>query len=47
MPPKVDGCFVKADSGNLPKLSMFMVLEYFTSNSKYVAPEIRGIQATL
>ena len=27
MPPKVDSGFVKADSGNLPKISMFMVLE--------------------
>ena len=47
MPPKVDSGFVKADSGNLPKISMFMVLEYFTSNPKYAAPEIRGVKATL
>ena len=47
MPPKVDSGFVKVDSGNLPKLSMFMVLKYFTSNSKYAALEIRGIKATL
>ena len=47
MPPKMDSGFVKADSGNLPKISMFMVLEYFTCNPKYAAPEIRGIKATL
>ena len=47
MSPKVDSGFVKADSGNLPKISMFMVLEYFTSNSKYAAPGIRGVEATL
>ena len=47
MPPKVDSGFVKADSENLPKNSMFMVLEYFTSNSKYAPPEIRVAKATL
>ena len=47
MPPKVDSGLVKADLGNLLKISMFMVLEYFKSNSKYAAPEIRGIKATL
>ena len=47
MPPKVDSGFVKADSGNLQKISMIMMLEYFTSNSKYAAPEIRGVNATL
>ena len=47
MPPKVDSGFVKVDSGNLPKLSMFMVLKYFTSNSKYAALEIRGVKTTL
>ena len=47
MPPKVDSGFAKADSGNLPKIFMFMVLEYFTSNPKYAAPEIRGVKATL
>ena len=47
MPLKVDSGFVKADSENLAKIFMFMVLEYFTSNSKYVAPEIRGAEATL
>ena len=47
MPPKVDSGFVKANSGNLPKISMFMVLEYFTSNPKYATPEIRGVKATL
>ena len=47
MPPKVDSGFVKADSRNLPKISMFMVSEHFTSNSKYAASEIRGVEATL
>ena len=47
MPPKVDSGFVKADSGNLAKISMFMVLEYFTSDPKYAAPEIRGVKAIL
>ena len=47
MPPKVDSGFVKADSGNLPKIPIFMVLEYFTSNPKYAAPEIHGVKATL
>ena len=47
MPPKVDSGFVKVDLGNIPKISMFMVLEYFTSNSKYAAPEIRGVEANL
>ena len=39
MPAKMDSGFVKADSGNLPKIFMFMVLEYSTSNSKYAAPQ--------
>ena len=47
MPPKVNGGFVKADTGNLPKIYMFMVLEYFTSNPKYAAQKIRGVKATL
>ena len=47
MPPKVDSGFVKADSENLPKISMFMMLGYFTSNPKYAAPEIRSVKATL
>ena len=47
MPRKVDSGFVKADSGNLPKIDMFMVLEYFTSNPEYAAPEIRDVKATL
>ena len=47
MAPKVDSGFVKTDSGNLPKISMFMVLEYFTFNPQYAAPEIRGVKATL
>ena len=47
MPPKVDSGFVKADSENLSKISMFMVLEYFTSNSKYTEPEIRGVEDIL
>ena len=47
MPPKVDRGFVKADSENLPKISMFMMLEYFTSDPKYTAPEIRGVKAIL
>ena len=46
MPPKVDSGFVKADSGNLSKISMFMVLKYFTSNSKYAATGIRGVEAS-
>ena len=46
MPPKVHSVFVKADSGNFPKLYIFIVLEYFTSNSKYATPEIRGVEAT-
>ena len=47
MPPKVDSGFVKVDSGNLPKISMFIVLEYFTSNFKYAPPEIRGVEDIL
>ena len=47
MPPKVNSGFRKSRLGNLPKISMFMVLEYFTSNSKYAALEIRGVEATL
>ena len=47
MLPKVDSGFVKADAGNLPKIFIFMVLEYFTSKPKYAAPEIRGVKATL
>ena len=47
MPPKVDSGFLKADSGNLPKISMFMVLEYFTFDSKYIAPGICGVKVTL
>ena len=47
MPPEVDSGFVKTDLVILPKIYMFMVLEYFTPNSKYAAPEIRGVEATL
>ena len=39
MPPKVDSVFIKTDSGNLPKIYMFIALEYFTSNSKYAATD--------
>ena len=47
MPSNVHNGFVNADSGNLPKISMFIVLEYFTFNSKFATPEIYGVEATL
>ena len=47
MHPKIDNGFVKADLENHPKIYMFKVFEYFTSYSKYGAPDIRGVEAAL
>ncbi|XP_043478494.1 uncharacterized protein LOC122513004 [Leptopilina heterotoma] len=44
---KLDPGFEKADTTNLPKLSVFMVYEYITNNERYNAPEVRGVKATL
>lgn len=48
MPPnKLDSGFVKADSSNLPKMTIFMVWKYFMTDERYNVPEIRGVKATL
>lgn len=47
MPNQLEPGFVKADSTNLPKISIFMVWEYIVSDERYNAPEVRGIKATL
>ncbi|XP_011701425.1 PREDICTED: uncharacterized protein LOC105458063 [Wasmannia auropunctata] len=47
MPNQLDLGFVKANSTNLPKISVFMVWEYIANDERYNAPEVRGIKATL
>lgn len=47
MPNQLDPGFVRADSTNLPKISIFMVWEYIVTDERYNAPEVRGIKAAL
>lgn len=39
--------YVKADSTNLPKIDMFMIIEFITSDGRFNAAEVRGAKATL
>lgn len=36
--------YVKADSTNLPKIDMFMVRNFLISDTRYNAPEVRGVK---
>ncbi|KAJ8983459.1 hypothetical protein NQ317_013334 [Molorchus minor] len=36
--------FNKADSGNLPEVDIFMIMDYFNKNKDYVSSEIKGIK---
>ncbi|XP_043484808.1 uncharacterized protein LOC122512804 [Leptopilina heterotoma] len=47
MPCKLDSGFEKADSSNLPKISIFMVWEYLVTDDRYNAPEVRGVKASV
>lgn len=40
----VDSGFIKADSGNLPEVDMFMVFDYFNKNKDFISAEMRGIK---
>ena len=33
--------YVKADSGNLPKVNIFMVLDYVKNDERFNDPEVR------
>ncbi|XP_076664263.1 uncharacterized protein LOC143375179 [Andrena cerasifolii] len=47
MPNTLEPGFSKADSTNLPKISIFMTWEYIATNERYNLPEVRGVKATL
>lgn len=36
--------FSKADSGNLPEVDIFMIMDYFNKNKEYVSTEMKGIK---
>ncbi len=36
--------FLKADSGNLPPVDVFMVMDYFNKNKDYISAELRGVK---
>ena len=36
--------FYRADSTNLPKSNMFMVRDFLVSDSRFNAPEVRGVK---
>lgn len=38
--------FVKANSTNLPAVTMFMAAEYFANNAKYVSAEIQNYKSS-
>ncbi|CAG9760281.1 unnamed protein product [Ceutorhynchus assimilis] len=40
----VDRGFIKADSGNLPEVDMFMVFDYFNKHKDFISAEMRGIK---
>lgn len=42
----VEKGFVKADSTNLPKINMFMVIDLLQSDDRYNMPELRGAKAS-
>ena len=47
MPNQLDPGFIKVNSMNLSKITVFMIWEYIVSDKRYNAPEDRGIKATL
>ncbi|KAJ8927917.1 hypothetical protein NQ314_019547, partial [Rhamnusium bicolor] len=40
----VEDRFIKADSGNLPEVDIFMVMEYFNNSRDYISAEMRGVK---
>ena len=42
MSKKVESGYVKADSGNLPKVNIFMVLDYVKNDERFNDPEVRN-----
>ena len=46
MANRLEEGYVKADSRNLPKVDIFMVYEYYSTDDRFDAPEIRGVKAT-
>ena len=42
MSKKVESSYVKADSGNLPKVNIFMVLDYVKNDERFNDPEVRN-----
>lgn len=44
---KLEPGFVKADSGNIPKIDIFMVLNYIKNDDRFNDPEVRNAKANL
>lgn len=44
---KLEPGFVKADSRNLPKIDIFMVLNYIKNDDRFNDPEVRNVKANL
>ena len=42
MSKKVESGYVKADSRNLPKVNIFMVLDYVKNYERFNDPEVRN-----
>ena len=42
MSKKVESGFAKADSGNLSKVNIFMVLDYVENDERFNDPEVRN-----
>ncbi|KAJ8913136.1 hypothetical protein NQ315_006054 [Exocentrus adspersus] len=40
----IDVGFNKADSGNLPEVDIFMIMDYFNKNKEYISTEMKGIK---
>ena len=35
---------IKADSSNMPKVDVVMIMEYFNSNRDFISAEMRGVK---
>ena len=42
MSKKVESGYVKADSGNIPEVNIFMVLDYVKNDERFNYPEVRN-----
>ena len=40
----VEPGFIKADSGNLPEVDVFMIMDYFNRNKDFLSTEMKGIK---